>query len=267
MKTKKILSTVAVALTIGIFATSCEKTKTSDILDTDTSSATDNSTADNAFSGIFKSVSETTDTSSSLRSGCPTVTIASAGALGTFPKTVTIDYGTVGCNDKKGKIIANLSGPFRDSGTVITVTTDAYFHGLNQIDAGTHTITNNGTVAGHKSLSIDVAGAVITGPTGTANWATNRTLQWVAGDATPFIPADDVYLISGQSTGTNVKGVTYTASIGTPLRVAVACKWIEAGVITLTPNGKAARTIDFGTTGCDNDATVTIAGNTINVKM
>ena len=265
MKTKSIITNVALALTLGVVYTSCNKT-TDSVLDTDTSSSTDNSTSDNAFSGIFKSVSQASDTSSHLKAlVCPQVTISAITGTG-WPRTVTIDYGTAGCDNRKGKIIAVLSGPFRTPSSTITITTNNYYDGLNKIDAGTHTVTNITPVTGHPTFSVSVTGAVITTPGGVVSWNTQRTITWIEGDTT-INAADDVYLISGQASGTSAKGVTFTANITTPLRVARSCQWIESGVITLTPAGKAARTIDFGTSGCDANATVIINGKSYPVTM
>lgn len=268
MKTKKIITSIALAFTLGVLYTGCDKAKDT-VIDTDTSSASDNSTADGALSGIFKSISEAADTSSNLKAlGCPTITTTTSTTTSTWPRTLTIDFGTTGCNDKKGKIIAVLTKPFRTAGAVLTVTTVDFYDGLNKVDVGTHVITNNGNnLAGHQNFSIDVTGSSITTPSGPISWSTQRSLEWVEGFLTPLDQSDDVYLISGQASGTSVKGVTFTAAITTPLRIAVSCKWIESGVITLTPKDKKPRTIDFGTSGCDNKAKVTIDGTTYDITM
>lgn len=268
MKTKTILANVALALTLGVFYTGCDK-KTDDLIDTDTSSANDNSSSENAASEMFKSVSEVSDNDASLRATpCYTVTVSPIGA--SFPKTITIDFGSGGCGTKQGKIIAVLTGRFRTAGTVVTITTNNFIIGTDTIDAGVHTLTNSGNnLAGHQVFNISVSGATVKKPGGTASWNATRTIEWIEGDATPTDPKDDVYLISGNASGTSVKGVTYTASTdpNKPLRIALACQWIESGAISLTPNGKKTRTIDFGTSGCDNKATVTIDGKTYNVTM
>jgi|ERR1019366_46210 hypothetical protein len=268
MKTKSIITNVALALTLGMFYTSCDKTK-DDTIDTDTSSASDNSTSENAFSDMFKSVKEVSDGNASLRTTtCATITVDTTPVT-TWPKTITIDYGTgAGCSGKKGKIKAVLTGHFLNFGTLITITTDSnYCYGAYKINAGTHTILNNGgNLAGHKTFSISVSSAALNGPGGIIAWSSTRTIEWIAGDST-LTTADDVYLISGQTTGTSAKGITFTSTITTPLRIATSCQWIESGVVSLTPKNKKTRVIDFGTTGCDNNATVTINGKVYNVTM
>lgn len=262
---KNIFKSITFALTIGVFLAGCDKAATEDIFDNDTSSSTDNSTSDNAFSGIFKSISEAADTSANLKAGpCGVVTVTPITA---WPRTVTVDFGT-GCNGKSGKIVAVLTGPFRTAGSVITITTEDYYDGLNKVEAGTCVITNLGASAnGLKTFSFSVDSAKVTTPGGLVTWSTDREIQWAAGDTTLLDPSDDVYLITGQSSGISSKGVSFTASITTELKIAVACQWIESGVISLTPQGKAERIIDFGTTGCDNQAVVTIGGTEFPVTM
>jgi hypothetical protein len=269
METKKLLSRVALAITLGVMYTGCDKTKDPKaLLDTDTSSASDNSTADGAFSGIFKSVSQAADSSSGLKAGgCAIITTLSTGAT-TWPKKLTIDFGTSGCDGKKGKIIAYLTAPFRTTGAVLTISTVDFYDGANKVDAGTHTITNNGNnSAGNLNFSIDVAGATVTTTSGVISWSTTRTIEWSEGSSTPLDQSDDVFLISGQASGTSAKGDSFTAAITTPLRIAVSCQYIESGVVTLTPKGKPARTIDFGTSGCDNKAKVSVNGIGYDITM
>lgn len=274
MKTKAIITNVALALTLGVFY-SCDK-KAEDLIDTDTSSATDNSTAENAASEMFKSVSEAADNDASLRATtCYTVTTTTSG--GVFPKTVTIDFGNGGCGDKRGQIIAVLSGPYRTAGTTATITTNNFYIGVNKIEAGTHVITNMGinNITNKQTLDVSITGASVISPSGTASWNATRTITWEEGSTTPTDPSDDVYSISGQTNGTSTAGVTYTSATtaGKPIVVKVGCQYISSGEVSLTPNGKPVRKIDFGaaTTPAvcgDNQATVTIGnGSPINITL
>jgi hypothetical protein len=74
---------------------------------------------------------------------------------------------------------------------------------------------------------------------------------------------DDVYEITGSTTGVNRNGISYVAQIITKLRVELACEWrIVSGVIEVTPEGKSVRKIDFGSGACDRLVTVTVNGKT-----
>ena len=91
--------------------------------------------------------------------------------------------------------------------------------------------------------------------------------EWIAGESTILDPWDDVYLISGTADGTGINGNTFSVVIHNPLRVALNCKWIESGTLTLTPQNLSPRDVDYGSGACDDQATVTINGTVYNVTM
>lgn len=204
-----------------------------------------------------------------LTSGCATVSRDTTAT----PKTVTIDFGT-GCtgNDgrtRSGKIIASYTGPYRQEGTVITISTENYFvQGHQIIGNPVRRVENIGPNAdGHPVFQIDVTGEVIfANNSGSINWTANRTRTWTAGFNT-FILADDRYSISGSANGSNSAGVQWSALITEPLIVnmALGCRQIVSGKKVVTPTNRPERTIDYGNGACDNTFTVTINGNTYTV--
>jgi hypothetical protein len=76
-----------------------------------------------------------------------------------------------------------------------------------------------------------------------------------------------VSFISGSASGTDRSGKKFTVDINTPLRREMGCRWIVSGVQTITPEGKKARTIDYGDGTCDDKAKVTIDGNTFEFSL
>lgn len=271
MKTKKIMTVIAVALTLGIIYTGCKKEEDTGAAPSsteDTTTETDNSVGESSFSEIFKSLTEISNENSSLRTSCATITIDTTPIL-SWPKTVTIDYGTgANCSGKKGKLKAVFTGQFGAPGTIITITDSNYFHNGNKINVGVHTIHSGSLISGHKTFNVSVGGGVIVGA-GNLSWNSTRSIKWIAGDTT-LDPMDDVYEITGSTTGTNMKGQTFSSTITTPLIIATNCPWIESGVITVTTTNGKTRSIDFGTPGpgCDNQATITTAtGQTHVINM
>jgi hypothetical protein len=278
MKLKTIVWALGIVL-IG-FTQACKKDAASDA---DTQAASDNAYAEASFNDVYTMVDDasrqhpgiykTDDNQMALLSGCTKVTVDSTGK----PHKITLDFGT-GCvgNDgrtRTGQIVITYTGRYRDSGTVITATlvnytvTDLGSTYANKIE-GTKTITNLGhNSKGHPMIEIKVTGAKVTTASGSATWACDRTREWAAGYNTPFNIWDDVYLVTGNASGTNIKGVSYTADVVTPLQFAVGCHWIESGVLNLTPSGMATRTIDFGNGTCDANATVTISGHQYPIVM
>lgn len=243
-------------------------------------SAKDDATAENMFDDVLKQASDgmllaedstagNKDMYSPLAGGCATVTIAPFD-LTTFPKTITIDFGSTNClgNDgrnRRGVIEVVTTGWYRDSGSVISVTPINYFVDDNQVQ-GNKTITNEGrNNAGNLHYGIDVNGSVTTSE-GIITWTSDRDREWIEGESTIFNPWDDVYLITGTASGTNVQGEAYTVTILTPLRIQFGCRWIEAGSLKIESGGNEI-VVDYGSGACDATATVTINGNTYTISM
>ena len=273
MKTKKIILCLGLALTIGLLFVGCRKNDRDK--DTDTTSSRDNAIAENAFAGIFKSIGEFSDSTSQLRiSSCAVYSIfPTILDTTTWPKTLTINFGTTNCmcadgNLRRGIISAVFSGQYRKAGTVITIFTSNYYHNNNLVQAGTHTITNNGiNSSGNLSYTINVQNATVTTTNGTITWNSIHTREWIAGETTPLNPWDDVYSITGSANGSGVNGNAFDVVINSPLIVALNCAYIEKGTLTLTPQHLSPRVIDFGGGTCDNAATVFINGTIYNITM
>lgn len=244
--------------------------------DTDIYIGLDNGIADGSYQDMMNVVSQQAASTgfSGLTSGteyarvndCPVTTFSEP--FGTFPNTMTIDFGT-SCTgylgiERSGKIIATFTGPYATEGTTITITTDNYFVNGNKVE-GTKVITNDGlTATGHPIFSVIVTDGLITLATGeTISWDASRTREWTEGYDTPEIE-DDVYAISDgigadyAVEGINRNGTPFTAHISDPLIRALDCRWMIAGVIEVTPEGLDTRQIDYGTGDCDNTATLTV---------
>jgi len=246
--------------------------------DTDTTSAQDNSYSE----GTYNDVNTMVDASASMGTsftfrmatnndgarlegpfgGCGSVTIDTVSAT----RTITINFGTTNClcadlRYRRGKVIATYTGRYRDSGTVINITFDGYAVDDNLIK-GTHKTTNLGrNTAGHLVYKVEVAGQIVKANNGgTITWNSTRQREWVAGADTPLNWADDTYSITGSANGTTAGGESYTINITQALVRKMTCPWFESGKVDITPSGKATRTLDYGTTGCDANATVTISG-------
>ena len=275
MKKNFRIAFFSILITASVF-TGCKKEKA----DTDTNAAADNATAENYFNDIGRLIDNAAQSSKYLDPqstvtnvvSCPTITIDHPDST-TWPKTVTIDFGTTNCYSwglipHRGKLIATFSGPYRASGTVITITTDNFYRNDNKIE-GTKTVTNAGTNnSGQMYFNITVANAKITRTDNTfMTWSSTRTRTWIQGQSTVGDWTDDAYEITGVASGITFTGNAFSASITNPLEIAWGCRWIKSGTINLTPTGLALRTIDFGSGNCDNEATVTINGNVYNFTM
>ncbi|QIX61638.1 hypothetical protein HER32_10795 [Hymenobacter sp. BT18] len=182
-------------------------------------------------------------------------------------RTLTLDFGPVNCAGpngrlRRGKIVAVFSPQLRQAGGTITVTLVDYYVNDRQ-----HTGTRLYTNLGQGSYSLEVQGASIITPEGTAQWTSQRTYTRTAGFGTRAL-RDDAYSVTGTATGTNRKGVSYTATIEQPLMKSFAegcARHFVAGTVRITNSKGKELLLNYdpaGTATCDNQASVTVNGQT-----
>lgn len=257
---KHIVKIAALAFVSSLFLTACQKDATVESSDSQISAAQSSSDASNTVEDLndeaeFR-MSPTTDIT-----GCPSVTYAQAE--GTFPNTITIDFGT-GCTGQNGrelagKIIVNVTAGYFTAGSVRTTTTDGLTCDGNSISF-TRTVTNMGlTESGQMYWTVVVNGTRVKAEDGTTGtWSANRVRTMVEGQATTDDMQDDAFEITGTSTGTCHMGHAFTSTITSPLLKRADCKWIVSGVEQTTVDGRdGVRSLDFGDGSCDDKGTLT----------
>lgn len=281
MKTYRVAISFTVLAAAAVLFAGCRREDE----DTDTSIAADNALAESIYSDVMNIVDEAgiSGTVSNYRLGdpntgsvlstCATVTLAAVNSADA--DTITIDFGTANCacNDgrnRRGQIIVEYSGAYRDSASVHTVTFNNYYVNDNQV-LGTQTVTNLGhNAAGNLVYSIDVAGNIhLANNAGTVWWYSQRQREWTAGESTALW-SDDMYSITGTANGMSADGQNYTVNITSPLirNMAVGCRrHFTQGTMTVTPGARPVRTIDFGSGACDDLATVTINNRTYTIHL
>jgi len=267
---------------------SCKKTEEISTSDTDTvlESAQSDETVSDTFNDLFlissQNVSlfdvpvtnsaglatDATNSSSWLipNTTCRTVTINPTG--NTFPKTVTIDYGT-GCDDggklKKGKIIAVFSGRFNQAGTTINISFDNFYINGDKIE-GTKSIVNKGpNAAGNYRFTVTINNSRIRATGGTSTLTAIKTITWIENSSTS--PTDDEFSMIGSLSATNSKGITYSYTTLKPLVKKVACLYISSGKLLINITSKPQLTLDYGTGTCDNKATLSANGKTKEITL
>lgn len=263
--------------------TACQKAK----LDKSTTTSADNASAEMAFADVFKVADEVArvddeENKSANQSGpkalysfgtCATITVTPAWPDTTFPKTYEIDFGTTNCTGtdhrrRRGKLIGTITDRYRNPGAVLTVIPQDYYVNDTKVE-GTKTITNNGrNAANNLNFTVDVADGRITNTDGdVVEWASNRTNEWISGEATILNPWDDVYSITGEGNGVNKNGRAFTVIITNALIKQIGCRWLKSGTMELKPEDLSTRTIDYGNGACDNEASVEINGRTYYFHM
>lgn len=256
------------ALLMGIaFFQSCKKSENSDL---DVLTSEDIATNEDFSEEIDFAV----DIAIEERGGgstCPTVTLAQP--WGTWPNTITIDYGPDGCTGPngdhflKGKIIIEQSAGMFTAGAERTKTFDNFFIDDVQI-SGAKSWKNNGLDAsGNWSYTKTATNMVLSYPDGTSTtWNHTHTSTLVEG-ATTLTHWDNVWSTTGSSSGTNRNGVNYTATIVEPLIKKAVCRWISTGVLEVSRDGQTA-SLDFGNGTCDRFGTLTLPnGDTHIIKL
>jgi hypothetical protein len=274
-----------IALLAAISMTSCKKDDVPSISSKDSNAAnlTDSSTVadnmyydvlNNAFVGFEDNITvwnvknnqtgtQTTLSTTDLGAphlGCAIYTISDS-TPGSYPKTLTLDFGT-GCSSvdgilRKGKLTYQFSGPLLFPGTTVNVTFSNYVvngYGL----AGVYKITNNSSESAPVSLTTQVTNGIITYPNlSNYHYSHNKTYIQKAGLSTLDM-SDDVYSITGNSSFTASDESTLVFNVTTPLVKAFSCHNISAGVLSFTYDQSVTGSIDFGDSTCDNLATVTV---------
>jgi hypothetical protein len=187
---------------------------------------------------------------------------------GTFPKTVTIDYGEgCLCRDgkfRKGRIVLFFTAPIRRAGAVLTATLKDFYVNRVHIE-GTKTISNLSTDSKFK-LSVQVVGGKVTWPNGRG--FTHESLkvfvQTEGGDTR--IIRDDVYAIEGRAKTVYANGLTIVKNTETPLIKPVACPFIVKGKLKIKINARELF-IDFGNGECDNKALLIWANGEVEIRL
>ena len=266
-------SLCAIVLLIAVCVVSSCRKKDKDKPDTDVQAADDNALMEGT-SADLTSISEfaiagvnSFRTSDAMNIMAPCGTVTRDTLVPSDPDTIVIDFGPTNClcqdnRNRRGKLQIVHQGHYFLAGSFRTITFDNYHVNDRKIE-GTHTVTANGNSSGNYTWTINAQGMKVTRPDGNyITWDSQRTRTMISGANTPFIGADDIYEITGSGSGVNINGIPFTAIITEALRKAVNCNWIEKGKITISPQGFADRLLDYGTSGCDNIATVTIGSYT-----
>jgi hypothetical protein len=266
MKTKTFLMIAALGM---LPFSSCMK-DTDSIDQTSVDMADDNAVTDLAFDDVFNTVDYATiimenqmgiakslDLGAVLTDSCPSIIISA----GTFPKTITINYGT-GCtilngSTRSGKIIINVTDKRTVTGATRTVTFDNYYFNGVKVE-GIKELKNLGPNSSQNMVISDkLTGGKLTLPSGkTIERTVDHKREFFAGWNTKTI-WDDECLISGVATGKNINGISYTNTILTPLHWVRACEFIVSGTIKFERTGTTPIVLDYGTGACDAKANVT----------
>lgn len=258
---------ISAMLAMVFFLASCEK---EELESNDSESAQTSLNSEGLMEEIENEVAlRTSPNYSGSTSDCPTVT--HLNTPGTYPNTITLDYGPDGCigpwgHERKGQIVIEVSDQYFTQGSIRSVTPVNFSIDDWQFE-GNRVVTNLGENSdGNLHWSVEVSNAQVTDPDGAvATWEASRVRTLIAGANNETVE-DDIYEITGGSSGVGRRGQAFTATITVPLVKPMNCKWIVSGVreVTAQQDGQQARsrTLDFGNGDCDDKAMLTFANGT-----
>lgn len=254
---RKPMSFFIAILATGLSLVSCIKDRDS-AQDTDTSLAQSYSYVEqnnNEINNLIVEVIEK-DTILSLKtddlgdqmSSCVNLTKKSIGDT----LIITIDFGINNCLCKdqkyrKGKIILHAL----NNKSWAKAESENFYVNDNLIE-GSRNMMRNG-------LEISLSGftKITFGDSAAISEDFNRKIIFTEGFLTNNDATDDVFQITGSTSGISKKGL-YTTEITTPLKRKRTCVNIVSGVLEITPAEKLTRKIDFGNGECNNLVTVSV---------
>lgn len=275
-----LLSTLGASLLAGL--ASCNKDQ--DFGSSTTYSAEDNSDAEGADAATYEYVDanapEDLSRSSSGFTGtyAPAADLAAIGsgcatrAYDAATRTLTITFDPSGCMGRdgrvrRGQIVAVFSGQHRQAGSSVTVSLVNF-----SVNGNAHTGTRTITYTGSGVYALNVQNASVTTPQGTASWTSQRTYTQTAGAGTRTI-LDDEYSVTGSASGTNRKGVSFTATIQQPLKKVFqrgCARLFTAGTVEITTSREKTLLLNYdptGTQACDNIVSITVNGRTRTLQL
>ena len=248
----------------ALIVTSCQKSEP--LEETSLEAADDVALSEALFDDAFFSLevasvlAENTRKSATVIDTCPVVTVTFPEQTA-WPVNVVIDYGEtctrwdgVICS---GQIIITISAPRSETGSVRSLTFEDYYVNGAKVE-GTYTVTNLGLNDNENPVfSVMLAGGQITFPDEkTITREFDREREYIAGYSTWWIIWDDVCLITGSASGTNLDGTAYNLSVISALEWQAACRFLVSGSIQFDIDGIDPFVLDYGDGDCDANATL-----------
>lgn len=276
MSRTSLLKHLLPALFLALLATACEKETAEQI--SDRKLANDDAIAE----AIFEEISEISDYAFRLGSngftkssddgsrmgGCASITLDTT----VMPHEMIIDFGEENClcgdgKWRRGQIIVTFTGPYHQTGTVITHGFNDYYVNDNHVE-GSKVMTNLGPNAdGYPEYETVVDGTVTLNINqGIISWQANRLRTWIEGYDTN-VWFDNVFLITGSGSHSHSNGGGFTRTILEPLRKESTCHHLVSGIVETVPQNRPTRILDYGGGNCDNIATLTIGDNTFIIRL
>lgn len=202
-----------------------------------------------------------------LKSACVNRTVARSGS-GEFSKTVTLTFaeGCVGPNgrERSGTLIVKREIDFEASTYTVTTTFQDFYVNGRKIEGSRTMIytAENNTLASITIMMIDGKVTLEDGKVITRNGEFIKTINRSTGEIT----------MKGTAQGITRNGITYSVEIKEPIIYKKSCAaegifMAVQGQKSITREGKADITVDYGTGVCDKEVTVNAEGESYAVEI
>lgn len=257
----KALNIILISSLILLFGCSKESNRNED---TTTNSSIDYAFGQSAVYDAFKIVHQAANSSKGIALvnmvdatslfGCDTLIIDTIAN----PMSITIQFnGTCSGNsiDRIGSITATFSSKYDVLGCTIDISFNNYtYKGYPITGAASYLYTGlNLTAPTYSYTANDIK---VTSGSKFMYWSGNQSVTVSSGETTATV-IDDSYTLSGAAYGSTYAGNEFSATIDTDLTLLGSCEWISSGIVSVTPENKDPRVLDFGS-GCDDKAIVKI---------
>lgn len=293
---KNPLKTLAgLSLLIVLFFTACHKEEKVEV-DNETQSAVDNAVADQEYMAVVPATNAHAINTKGVggqgrvAARCDTLTKISGDTLwgqpGHVDPTYTMNISNNACaltmadgRFRNGALLVRLTGKIKVPGSKMIIKMLNYKAGGVGYACDSMVVTTLASTSLYASFNVILYKGVCTSQNPNNPWtikyALNRTITLYP-HGLDGLGNDNETHVYGTSSGTNRANRDFTVDIpqGSPLVKKGSCEFISSGVMSLTPDGFATRTIDFGYSispapsgGCDEDASFTVNGSTVAFKL
>jgi hypothetical protein len=158
-----------------------------------------------------------------------------------------------------------------------SATTTFENHKIDSISIeGTYKIKNTTSIGNSQTqFTIEVMDGKLSKPNGNfSRWTGHKLRTQIEGNGT-LLPVDDIFKISGHAQGQVKHGnilFGWRSEIIEPLYRKFLCRWVQKGVVktwreNLLSTSPWVALLNYGNGNCDNQATLTINGNTHQITL
>ena len=267
---------VILTFLVLIIISSCKKTDNTKI---DPESGIDYVQAESISTYLFQTVSNaiqydtlTLKASNDSIPSCMHISNTPGGS--NYPKTVTIYFDTTNASCSiggvvydgatyRGTITMQMSGPFKTTGSVITINPVNLYVNNNKV-TGQSSITNLGrNTSDNLMFQMKVSNSIIYTKNGNIQYTFDKIWTWSNGESTDYpVIYDDIYQVTGTSNGININNSGFSTQTLSPLIIQLSCKGkIVKGKVQVIPLNAQTMTIDFGDSICAGKANMLIGNH------